>query len=231
MKRVMCASLMTAALLWAGSASAQTMAGAPQAPQPMTTATTPSVNVWYVGAVSGVGVVQNTGAIAGIEGGLRGQKGFDYIVEWGWVQDAVTRRRLGDANVVATYLQTTQGKPATASVEAPTIYGLGGVRWVWERNSRLRPYFLAEGGVARVEFKPTFTLDGSDITSSVASYGVTVGDDLAGIVTKPAFGGGMGVMVLQGRWYADAGYRVISIGTESQRTNISRLHVGLGYRF
>ena len=46
-----------------------------------------------------------------------------------------------------------------------------------------------------------------------------------------AAGGGVGVLYLKGQWYADAGYRFVTIATDTQQTPFSRLHVGFGVRF
>ena len=46
-----------------------------------------------------------------------------------------------------------------------------------------------------------------------------------------ATGGGVGVLYLKGQWYADAGYRFVTIATDTQQTPFSRLHVGFGVRF
>jgi hypothetical protein len=54
---------------------------------------------------------------------------------------------------------------------------------------------------------------------------------LTGEVTKPAFGGGIGVLVDQGRWYVDVGVRVTSIQTDGQPTNVIRAGGGIGIKF
>ncbi len=76
-----------------------------------------------------------------------------------------------------------------------------------------------------------FTLGGSDITTSLATYGVTLGSDLTGAVSKLAFTGGLGVLDDRGRLSFDAGIRLTSVQTEGQKTNILRGQLGVAYRF
>jgi hypothetical protein len=154
----------------------------------------------------------------------------DVIGEAGWVKDAATRRRIEAATAVASYLQTTQGKPAVGTIEAPAFYGGGGIR-VMLASGPVRPYVIGTGGVARLVLKPTFTLSAVDVTPNLAQYGVTLGNDLTGEVTKPAFGGGVGVLADRGRWYVDASFRVLSIQTEGQATNVLRAGGGIGFTF
>lgn len=225
MKRVICAVGLVTALVSATPAMAQT-AGAP-APA----ANAPAVNMWYVGGLVGVAAVQNVGAIVGVEGGVRVRHGVDIVFEGGYAQDVVSRRRLNLTTPIATYLTTTQGKVATADLKAPATYGLAGVRWVMERDSAIRPYVIGQVGVASVEYQPTFTLGGTDVTATVNTYGVTVGNDVAGKSSKLAIGGGVGAWYVHGQWYADAGVRMMSIATEGQSTNVVRAHVGFGVRF
>lgn len=187
--------------------------------------------MWYLGGLAGIGAVQNVGALVGAEAGVRVFHNVDVIVEGGWAADAVTRRRTNLTAAVATYLQTSQGKTATSEIKAPTMYGLVGIRYVMDASDSLHPYFMGEVGRASVEFKPTFALGGSDITSTITTYGVTLGSDLVATEAKMAFGGGLGLWYTKGQWYADLGVRLLSIQTTSQATNLTRAHVGFGVRF
>ena len=94
-----------------------------------------------------------------------------------------------------------------------------------------RPYVLAEAGVARVVLQPAFTLAGADVTTSLPQYGVSLGADLTGSVTKPAFTAGIGFVKATGAWQLDAGVRVTTIQTEGQSTNVLRALVGISRRF
>jgi len=229
MKRVTCAAgFVTALLLAATPAMAQTTPAAAPAPAAVNG---PSVNMWYVGGLFGIGAVQNVAPVINAEAGFRFRHGFDVIGEVGWAQDVVTRRQSDLTAKVATYLQTTQGKPATSDVEAPAFFGLVGVRYVWDLQGSFHPYVLGEIGGATVEYKPTFTLDGVDVTGSLPSYGVTLGSDIKSKQSKFAYGAGVGVWWTRGQWYADGTVRYLGIQTESQATNVIRAQVGIGVRF
>lgn len=201
--------------------------------QPSQQPSGPSVNLWYIGANTGVAVVEKSGGIVGGEGGFRVWKNLDLVGEIVWMQNVVTRAQLDKANTIASYLSTTQGQPATSNVEVPATYWGLGARWVFEQVhlARMRPYFLATFGSGYTNIKSTFTLGGADVTGSLPQYGVTLGSDLAGKSNRFAVDTGGGVVWAFGSWYTDFGVRLVSLGGQDQRTNVARVVVGGGYRF
>lgn len=226
MKRVMCAIGMAAALLLSTAPAMAQTAGAP-APS----ANAPSVNLFYVGGFVGVGAVQNASTLSGGEVGVRVYRHLDIIAEGGFVKDAVTRRRVDLTATLATLLQKSSGKTASSAVTAPAKFGLGGLRYVFDLTEDMHAYVLAEAGRASIEYKPTFSVNGTDVTSSLATYGVTLGSDLVSTEAVPAFGGGFGLWYTRGMIYADASVRLLSLKTASQATNVTRAQFGLGVRF
>lgn len=214
-------------------AAVVTVIGALPAYAQTSTPSTPAVNMVNVGIFGGASAVENVGGLVGAEGAWRlpGSGSFDLIVEGGWAQDAVTRRRSTSTKPLTDYLTARHGSTATATVEAPTFFGLAGFRWVFERSGAIRPYLQATAGMASVEYKTSFTLGSTDITGSLAQYGVTLGQDLRGREKKAAFGGGAGVLYVKDKWYVDAGVRVTSIQTSGQATTLTRGQVGFGLRF
>jgi hypothetical protein len=88
-----------------------------------------------------------------------------------------------------------------------------------------------EGGMARVVYKPTFTLNGADVTSQLPQFGVTLGADLAGTATKAAYGGAFGVEVRHDVWYINGKFGVLSVKTPSQPSNVIRATVTIGRWF
>jgi hypothetical protein len=222
------AALVSALALVPMSAAAQTAAPA------QAKTSTPSMNLWYVGANTGIAVVEHVGGVFGAEAGARVWKNLDLVGELTWMQDVVTRRTLDNASKVANYLQTTQGKPASSDVEVPAFYLGAGARWVFEQTSLggFKPYLIATLGGTHTDIKSTFTLGGTDVTNSLPQYGVTLGSDLAGTSNNFTISSGVGVVrAFSGSWYADAGVRLVSIGTQDQWTNVTRLVVGGGYKF
>jgi hypothetical protein len=104
-------------------------------------------------------------------------------------------------------------------------------RWVFESQRMIRPYAMFGFGGARVDLNPTFTLGGTDITDALLQYGVTLGADLTGHSSHPAISFGGGILLPFGKYYADVNYRLTSIMTESQSTNVNRVNFGFGLRF
>ncbi len=193
----------------------------------------PIVNRWYVGAATGIGVVNSVSAEGNIEAGMRIWKNLDVLIEGGYAGNLATRRELDHAGTIAGVLQASQGSPVTSSVSVPSSYATLGARWVFESISRrYRPYVLLSVGGASVNLKPKFVLNGADVTGSLSNFGITLGSDLSGSYRPSAVGGGVGLLMPLGqRWYFDGSIRVLSVNTAIQRTNLSRLSFGIGRHF
>jgi opacity protein-like surface antigen len=191
----------------------------------------PMVTLWYAGIITGVAAVEQAGGAIGGEAGMRVWRNFDVSLEGGWFQDTNTKHRSDLAAQLATFIQQREGQTATSSVDAPTTYFAANGRWVFENTGRFRPYAMAGIGAARVEINSTFTLAGQDITGSLPSYGVTLGSDLSGHSSHFLVSAGVGVLVPIGKFYGDIGYRITSIQTPDQTSNVNRLVVAFGVRF
>jgi len=184
-----------------------------------------------IGAVGGAAAVQEVGGLAGGELGVRFSNRLTAIGEGLWLQNVVTRRRLDLAAAVASAMQSAQGKTASGSVEAPAFYAGGGVRFDITTHDTWRPFVTFTAGIGRITLKPSFTLGGADVTKNISTYGVTLGEDLTGESTEPAFSTSFGVRMLHGRWYVDGAFGVIAIQTPDQATNVLRASAGFGVRF
>ena len=221
-------------VLAAGSASGQTAPQEPAAqaqPVPVAKEEAPAQGTkWYLGALSGVQMVARSAPIAGGEFGVRIRKNTQITVEGGWFKDVVTRSRVNELASFVTYIQQTQGLPATGHLDGPAWFGLLGLRYVFENNSGVRPYLMANGGVARVEYRPEFTVNNVPVSANVSSYGVTLGRDLMGPGTHMAYGGGAG-LIFGTKWYLDVGARVTRINTPDHHTDVRRLNISVGRRF
>jgi hypothetical protein len=186
---------------------------------------------FYVAGVGGAEAVQKTGALAGGEIGVALNDRIEIFGEGLWMQDVVTSQRLSHADTVAAYLQTTQGKPATGTVEAPAGYVGGGVRLILTTKGSVRPYIAGGVGAAHVTYKPTFTLASADVTGSLPLYGVTLGSDITGETTNTAFNVTPGVRWVRGAWYVDGQVGLISIRTPDEATNVLRVSGAFGLTF
>jgi hypothetical protein len=136
------------------------------------------------------------------------------------------------ALVIAQYLQRTQSGTVSFTAEQPITFGAGGVKYLIPTSARVAPYVLAGAGMANVSSDARFLVGGTDITGNLAAYGVTLGTDLSGSVSKPmlTFGGG----VLWPFWKnvgLDFQYRLgrVMNGTSSITTQLAG--AGLAARF
>jgi hypothetical protein len=205
-------------------------------PAPSTTqnaaAAAPIVNVWYIGGAVGAGIVDSASVTGNVEAGFRIWKNLDLLVEGGYAGNLATRRELDRTGTIAASVQATQGSPVSSSITVPSTYATFGARWVFESSGRFRPYVLLSVGGAAVDLKPKFVVNGADVTGSLSNFGVTLGTDISGKYRPLAFGGGVGVLMPLGRrWYFDGSLRLLSVDTTGQRTNLSRVIVGIGRRF
>lgn len=219
-------------LLAASPAVAQTTPAAALAPQaaPVRQAAPEPTSKWYLGVLSGVQQVERTTPLAGGEFGIRLRRNLQVVVEGGWLKDVATRSRIDEVASYGAYLQQTQGQPASGDIDAPAWFGLAGLRWAYENKSGVRPYVLANAGMARVEFRPALILEGRDVTTSLSLLGVTLGRDLLGPGNYFAYGGGAG-LVFGDKWYLDLGVRFTRINTIEHATNVRRVSIGMGRRF
>jgi hypothetical protein len=219
----------------AGSAYGQTPPQTAPATQPQPAAVTREAaplprTKWYLGALSGIQRVARNAPVAGFEFGVRVRKNTLVVFEGGWLKDVVTESRVNELASFVTYLQQTQGLPASGKIDGPAWFGLAGLRYIVENSSGVRPYVLVNGGVARVEYRPEFTLDNQPISSNVVGYGITLGRDLLGPGTHVAYGAGAG-LVIGTKWYLDLGARLTRINTPDHHTDVRRLSIGVGRRF
>lgn len=185
---------------------------------------------WYLGALSGIQMVARSEPVLGGEFGFRVRKNVQVVVEAGWFKDVVTDSRIAEVATFAKYLQQTQGLTATGDIKAPAWFGNVGLRYIYENSSGVRPYVLADAGMTRVEYRPTFLLNNVNVTTSIGQYGVTLGRDLLGPGSHLAYGGGAG-LVFGARWYLDLGVRLTRIDTPDHATNVRRFSVSIGRRF
>ena len=176
--------------------------------------------IWFIGGTGGASAVQNVGGLYGLELGTRVTPKLTLFGDGYGVTDTATRRRIQTAQDVAAIIGTTQGTTASATLTAQAGVFVGGLRYTIHEAGNFRIFVQAEGGVARVTFQPAFLLGGVDITKTISQFGVTLGADLAGTTTKPAYGGGIGVAVRHGVWDIGAQFGVISIKTPSQSSNV-----------
>jgi hypothetical protein len=224
-----------AVLLMAVPASAQTPATPPTTPTAVPRRAAPEPpppgSRWFLGALTGVQQVERSGPVLGLEFGVRVKKHLQIVLESGWMSDVVTDKRLAEMASFATYLQRTRQMTTTSDMDAPTYFVMAGVRLIPDRGwDGVRPYVMATAGLARVEYRPVFLMDGVDRTTSVSEFGVILGKDLLGPGNHFAASGGAGI-VFGDKWYLDLGARFTRIQTLEHPTNVRRFSISVGHRF
>ena len=217
------------ALLAVGQASAQT-APPVRAQAEAAQSGTDVRNKWYLGVLSGIQVVDHGAALAGVEFGVRVRNNLQFMVEGGQLRDVVTSSRVAEVNAFASYLQGAEGLPASGTIDTPAWFGMAGLRYVYENSSGVRPYAFANAGFAKVEYRPTFLLNGVNVTTALSQLGVTLGRDLLGPGRHFAWGGGAG-LVFGDKWYLDLGVRLMRIQSPDHPTDVRRVSIGMGRRF
>lgn len=217
------ALLVALTLSTALSARAQT---APPAPAPVT-----NIGNVSIGGVVGIAAVQNVGGLVGGRVGYKVSPKVEIIGDATWMQDTVTRRRLDTATQVAGYLQSTQGAAATGTVAEPTWSFRGGAQFTIASHGTTDFYVAVQAGAARVVFQPTFTLNNSDVTTKLPTYGVVLGSDLAGESTVADYSGGVGVRMPHGPWNFDVGLHVESVRTPDQPSMVIGVSFAVMRRF
>lgn len=192
---------------------------------------------WHFGALSGAQQVERTGITGGAEFGVRLRKGLHIVVEGGWMSDVVTSSRINEINGYVDYVRTAYPHlPVEGKIDGTAIFGMAGLRMIPDgkrpgESGGIRPYVMASAGLARVEFKPEFTIEGQTLSGGgIAIYGVTLGRDLLGTTNKFAYSGGAG-LIFGDKWYLDLGIRVTRIHTTDHPTTVKRLVIGMGRRF
>jgi opacity protein-like surface antigen len=126
---------------------------------------------------------------------------------------------------------------ATFSTGQAATYFDGGLKYRLAPRGPWRPYVLLGIGAARVTSETNFAVNGVDVTNQLDQFGVQLGADLAGSVTKffLTLGGGVNRSFGQ-RYLVDLSYRyghIFASGAIEDDTGINtqRVQGGIGIRF
>jgi len=185
----------------------------------------------YVEAVAQSAFGNVTSQSFGVELGITIVPAVQVFVDVGLVGDTAPASLGTAAQVVAGFLSQTQSN-VTFSGKQPVTFGLAGVRFPFATSSKIEPYVMAGGGMAQVKKDVSFSINGSDVTSTLAQYGVVLGTDLSGSETKPMLTLGVGaVWPAWQRLIIDFQYRYGRVFTEDEGLNVSRAGIGIGVRF
>jgi len=186
----------------------------------------------YVAAVADAAFGSASSQSYGVEGGYTFSPGLQVFIEAGRVNNVASSAFFTAAQTIAGGLGQTESNVGF-SAKQPAGFGDAGVRYLAPvYSTRLQPYAQAGIGLARVTNDARFTINGTDVTGSLAQYGVQLGTDLSGHFTRPLLALGVGVTYpVWSRVIVDLHYRYGRIFAPDQGINMNRAGIGLGVSF
>jgi opacity protein-like surface antigen len=204
---------------------------------------TPAPDTGYVEGVAQSAFSDVTSQSYGAELGFTILPGLQVFAEGGHIGSVATpdlgvnaqtiAGALGDALKLSKDLRT-----VGYSVKEPATFGVIGFKYLipisgsGQSVGKAHPYVMGGVGIAKVQKNVAFTIGGTDVTSTLQQYGVQLGSDLSGSVTKPmlSLGGGVTWPVWR-QLVLDFQYRYGRIFADDQAIVAQRAGVGLGIRF
>lgn len=209
--------VLAAALLLGGVADAQTRAS--------------TDSMGYLEGVGQSAFGNVTSQSFGGEAGVNVLPELQIYLEVGKIMDAATSDLGPNAQLIAGFLSQSQ-TGVSYQVREPVTFGVAGVRYLLPWANRVQPYVIGGAGVAKVSKNVSFNVGGTDATPNLATYGVVLGTDLSGSLTKPmiSFGGGV-VWPAWERLIVDFQYRYGRVLISGQGINTNRAGLGVGVRF
>src|SRR5262249_23205962 len=117
---------------------------------------------------------------------------------------------------------------AAFTVKQPVDFVDAGARYQIDVHSKVMPYVLAGVGIGMVKPDAEFTVNGTSVNSTISTYGVALGSDLAGTTSKLMVVGGAGVRYpLTRAVYADFEFRYNRVFITDRNIPFSRAGLGL----
>jgi opacity protein-like surface antigen len=215
--------LMVSGIVLGGVAEAQTAAGGGAGATPST---------GYVEGVGQSAFSNVTSQSYGAEAGFTITTGLQLFVEAGRIRDAATADIGLNAQTIAGALTQAQSNSVGYTSKEPVSFGVAGLKYLIPVATNLEPYVMGGFGVARYTKDVRFLVGGTDITGSLAQYGVVLGSDLSGAFTRPMLSLGLGVIwPVRQPLIVDFQYRYGRIFADNQGINVNRVGVGIGFRF
>jgi opacity protein-like surface antigen len=169
----------------------------------------------------------------GGEIGLTISPALQIFVEGGRVRNVAPETLATNAQAIATALGSVQPGTVTFVAKEPTTFGTAGLKYVFPlSNTKAQLYALGGFGAARVTQDVHFLIGGTDITSNITQFGIVLGSDLSGDLTKAmmTIGGGV-VWPVWEHVIVDFQYRYGRIFVPDQGINLNRAGLGIGVQF
>jgi opacity protein-like surface antigen len=185
----------------------------------------------YVEAVAQSAFGNVTSQSFGVELGVGIAPDVQVFADVGYARDTAPAELGAAAQVIAGFLSQTQ-TGVTFSGKQPVTFGVVGVRYGFATSSKVEPYVLGGVGIAQVKKDVSFSVNGTDVTSTLSQLGAVLGTDLSGSETKPMVSVGVGVVwPAWQRLIVDFQYRYGRVFTSDEGLNLSRAGIGIGVRF
>ena len=205
---------------------------------------TPAPDTGYVEGVAQSAFGNVTSQSYGAELGFTILPGLQVFAEGGQIRDVATPDLGINAQTIAGALgvalkQSGDARTVGYSVKEPATFGVVGIRYLIPTSGsgrsplgKAHPYVMGGVGIAKVEKRVAFTIGGTDVTGTLQQYGVQLGTDLSGSVTKPmlTLGGGVTLPIWR-QLVLDFQYRYGRIFADDQAIVAQRAGVGLGIMF
>jgi opacity protein-like surface antigen len=218
-RRWLTVAAMGAAMLFSGRvAQGQTAHGSADGPQS------------YAGIMAQSAFGNVTSQSFGLEGGYAVSPRVVIFAEGGRVFDAAPSSVGAGAQLIANFLNATHTSVAYTVKEPITFFAVGAKLMV-PTSTRFTPYVLAGVGAAQAAPDAEFTINAVNVTQSLSQFGVVLGSDLNGTVTKAMIEGGAGVVWdITDRFYLDFEFRYNRVFTDTA-IPFGRAGGGIGVRF
>ena len=183
--------------------------------------------VGFVRGFGGVTFLSEPGALFGATVGIRLTSSIHAIGDIGRVSNILPRKIQRDLDATASQFGNFFGAPLTIDLDAPGLYGFGGLRVSHAVGPRMSVYGEGGGGVARGTSDITARAGSADVSQQVSAMLRIKHSE-----TQPllAVGGGMSIP-LGDRFTTDVGYRLLRIFTDDPRINTGTMTVGFGWSF
>ena len=165
--------------------------------------------------------------------------GLQVFAEGGQIRNVASAVTSASAEQIAGALQQIQSAAVGVSVKVPATFGVIGLKYLIPISGsgrspigKAQPYIMGGAGIAKVQKNVVFTIGGTDVTANLQQYGVFLGSDLSGSVTKAMLTLGGGVMLPVWRQLVlDFQYRYGRIFTDDQAIVAQRAGIGIGVGF
>lgn len=209
------------AIIWsAGAAQAQTTS-----------------DKWSVQVDAAATMGHSSSSSVGGEVDYRWKSNWDLAIELGHMSNITTQAVQDRGTAIATAIGAIANAPAAATVVQSAIYYDLAARYHLMPDGTWNPYVAVGFGGARVNTQTTFTVSGAQVPNFEGIFGVQLGNDLDGYVSKAFLMAGFGVTrPVKKKYLLDASYRfgrVFPSGSVGGDTgvNTQRIQIGLGVRF